>query len=333
MGQLVQIYAAENGGYLPYGKAETAGYNNGGAANFYSTYYTSYVWDWPDTLTRLTNSATPGVNGKPQWVMNLSGEGLGGITGPPVQFESNMASDYSPLFHDYDTSGLPYAARVSDFMCNPRVLADNTMMDAATFRTATPPPMVNGYPSATNVGASQGDRLPIRSLGSIQHSSQVMMIWCGPQNLLDGQTVEFNWPFGAVADNIDESAINWGPPPSSGAYYLCNPSPGTGYPSSTKGGYNTPINLGNCSTPSVNSSRGFVSMALLKEFNNDATNVTDPTQYNGDPANAMRFRHMNNTTGNFLFVDGHVESRALGQVNAIDISVNPTLPSGPPTGN
>ena len=182
-----------------------------------------------------------------------------------------------------------------------------------------------------------GNRLPIRAFGSIQHSAAVMMVWCGPQNLLDGQTVQWNWPFGAVADQIDESALDWGPPSATsnntgGAYYLCNPAPGPGYPGGTKGGYNTPVNLGNAGVPPVSSSKGFVSLQLLKEFNNDPTNTTDPTQYNMAPANAMRFRHMNQTTGNFLFVDGHVESRVLGQVNAIDIAVNPTLPSGAPAG-
>jgi prepilin-type processing-associated H-X9-DG protein len=35
----------------------------------------------------------------------------------------------------------------------------------------------------------------------------------------------------------------------------------------------------------------------------------------------MRFRHMNNSTANFLFVDGHVDSRKLGDVRARDISL------------
>jgi prepilin-type processing-associated H-X9-DG protein len=40
---------------------------------------------------------------------------------------------------------------------------------------------------------------------------------------------------------------------------------------------------------------------------------------------AMRFRHMNNTTGNFLFIDGHVESRVLMQVTAMDVSIQTSL--------
>jgi len=37
----------------------------------------------------------------------------------------------------------------------------------------------------------------------------------------------------------------------------------------------------------------------------------------------MRFRHMNNTTCNILFLDGHCESRVLGTVVAQDICMNP----------
>jgi prepilin-type processing-associated H-X9-DG protein len=42
---------------------------------------------------------------------------------------------------------------------------------------------------------------------------------------------------------------------------------------------------------------------------------------------------MQNTVTNLLFVDGHVESRALGQVLAKDICVNFTSPSAQAPGN
>ena len=38
---------------------------------------------------------------------------------------------------------------------------------------------------------------------------------------------------------------------------------------------------------------------------------------------SMRFRHMKNTTGNFLFADGHVDSRKLGEVLVKDICMDP----------
>ncbi len=43
----------------------------------------------------------------------------------------------------------------------------------------------------------------------------------------------------------------------------------------------------------------------------------------GFDACEMRFRHMGNTTANFLFCDGHVESRVIGTVVAKDICLNP----------
>jgi prepilin-type processing-associated H-X9-DG protein len=72
-------------------------------------------------------------------------------------------------------------------------------------------------------------------------------------------------------------------------------------------------------------------MRLLKAHNVDDSNGlvdADPELYYS-PSNAMRFRHSNNTTANFLFVDGHVESRVLGQVKAKDIALNPVYPGGP----
>jgi prepilin-type processing-associated H-X9-DG protein len=35
----------------------------------------------------------------------------------------------------------------------------------------------------------------------------------------------------------------------------------------------------------------------------------------------MRFRHMNDTVANFLFLDGHVEPRVMGTVLAQDLCV------------
>ena len=43
----------------------------------------------------------------------------------------------------------------------------------------------------------------------------------------------------------------------------------------------------------------------------------------GFDCNYMRFRHMKNTTANFLYVDGHVGSKKLGEVLARDICLNP----------
>lgn len=248
MGQMIQIYAAENNGFLPYGHAQMEGTDDppGNATTFnkYTAGPMETEWDWPDTLTRLTNTATPGQGNYPLWVAQ---SGAYGPTTFTAANEVNMAVDYSGVFHDYDTSGLPYTARVSDYVCNPRVLADSTMVDMATGDSAT-----------TGTTVSTIHSLPIRSLGNIQHGAQVMMAWCGPQNLMDGQHVDWTWPFGPVADWIDDSAINWGGPPGgagSNAYYLIYPvPPSNNYPKNTSKtnpgqGYNEPVMIGNFAVP------------------------------------------------------------------------------------
>jgi prepilin-type processing-associated H-X9-DG protein len=82
-----------------------------------------------------------------------------------------------------------------------------------------------------------------------------------------------------------------------------------------------PIGIGG--TPSSKIS-GSVTPSYLKAANVDYT--AGPGVYNGPfgfDTNNMRFRHLNNTTVNALFVDGHVESRRLGDVRAKDICLNP----------
>ena len=276
------------------------------------------AWDWPDSLQRLTDNKAPGSNGVPKWDTDLAEFG-DTAAGFQAQYETNMAVDYGGIFHDYDTSGLPYEQRVSDYECNPRVLADNTMIDyASAKRCAATPPEGN---------QSEGDRLPIRNNGSIRYSSQVMMAWCGVQDILDGQKVHYLWPWGPVANNIDLSTIDWGY--GAGGYYLLSTPPVSGYT-----GYGNLINIGNPGVPAISSGTAGrkISMAQLKALNTDCYNVNDLGEFNGDVSICMRFRHMSNTTGNFLFCDGHVESHTLGDVRAKDISVNASLPSGPAAG-
>jgi prepilin-type processing-associated H-X9-DG protein len=72
---------------------------------------------------------------------------------------------------------------------------------------------------------------------------------------------------------------------------------------------------------------GSVTPSYLKAANEDYVNTRSGSEiYNGTggfDANYLRFRHLNNSTANFLFVDSHVESRKLGEVYARDICVNP----------
>ena len=87
-------------------------------------------------LNEAISNLVPGVAGQPLWAPIFRVNSLE-LSAVPAQLESNMAEDYSPVFHDYDTSGLRYATRVSDYMCNPRVLADNVMATARPTEAAT----------------------------------------------------------------------------------------------------------------------------------------------------------------------------------------------------
>ena len=113
IGQMVQEYAAENRGYLPYGfaamKGGIPGTANGymyGAGSLYWLHGNS-CWTWIDSLSRLTNNKAPGEGGSPVW--DPFGEGF------LAQYEGNLAVDFLSVFHDYDGAGFPYQPRVSDY--------------------------------------------------------------------------------------------------------------------------------------------------------------------------------------------------------------------------
>ncbi len=297
IGQTIQEYSAENRGFLPYGYASMKG---GGANLNGDTDYLNVCscWQWPDTLSRLTNNKAPGDGGTPTY------------GGYPATNEGNLAVDFLGIFHDYDTSGWGYLPRASDYQANPVVLIDVNMPDpraqaAGQYKDT----------SGTNIG---GGFMSIRQLGSIRRPTETMMIWCGPQDLSNGISNQpFGVQYGALAEQLDESMIEWG----GGNYGMYYPTPvdGKSYKQ-----YLNPISLGNPAKyrpiPQVsgrNAQTGNVSMYVVKYLNQDITNPSD----NYASFNNMRFRHMGNTTMNALFIDGHVESRSLLQVVAKDVCI------------
>jgi prepilin-type processing-associated H-X9-DG protein len=312
IGGMIAIYEAEHNGFLPYGHAVAGSKSNPlTVTNYYNLEGISLpMWDWPDSLTKQSNSKAPGDGGTPVW--DPFGYGF------QIQNEQNMAIDFNPVFHDYDTLPVPYTARVSDFFANPRILANNVFPD------------MPGSPSGTSDNAYTS-YLPIRQVGSIKRSSETAMVWCGPQNLAftGGNSVTAFWPDGPNATQIEWSAIDWG---SGGAqHYLCYPlPPGSTYPENTvKGGYFSPIGLNNM--PGIDYQYCSTTGGATKK--SEAAQNLDNTDVNYNIGCNMRFRHMQNTVTNLLFVDGHVESRALGQVLAKDICVNFTSPSAQAPGN
>jgi prepilin-type N-terminal cleavage/methylation domain-containing protein len=323
IGTMLFTYATENNGYLPYGHAVCPPVTPGTPDSNYWTGGSGYwnqgnqypMWDWPDTLTRMVDSKSPGQGNTAVW--DPFGYGL------QAQYEQNMAVDYLGVFHDYDTN-VPYGQRVCDYFAQPRILAHNAIQD---------------IPSIINSGGTGASPicLPLRQLGSIKRSSATAMIWCGSQTLAPGPSglmAEYNWPDGPVATYIEESMIDWGVGnPGAGNYLTYPPGCNTSYPQSPtsgRGGYSWMIGLDNGGVfQSYNSYTGYVTLKSETAQNTDNFYGTIG-DYN--TAAQMRFRHMNNTVTALLFVDGHAESRSLGQVHAIDICVNEVSPGAKPPG-
>jgi prepilin-type N-terminal cleavage/methylation domain-containing protein/prepilin-type processing-associated H-X9-DG protein len=302
IGQSIQEYAAENRGFMPYGYASM----KGGATNLNGDIDYLNVcscWQWPDSLSRLTNNKAPGDGGTPTYA------------GYSATNEGNLAIDFLGIFHDYDTSGLGYLPRVSDYQGNPAVLIDVNMFDprASKAGQATDP-----GPGSAKIG---GGYMSIRQMGSIRRPTDTMMVWCGPQDLSNGISNQpFGVQYGPLAEQLDCSMIESGGN-NYGMYYP-TPVDGTSY-----NAYMNPVSEGNLvghfgylpvsGVTNKNAQNGGVTMFTVTYLNKDITNPSD----NYASFNNMRFRHMNNTTLNALFIDGHVESRKLLQVLAKDVSI------------
>lgn len=121
---------------------------------------------------------------------------------------------------------------------------------------------------------------------ALRNGAQIMIVWDASQRLE-------SWSDGS-ADPISYALDGWKSGWGHGYLYPAAPS------NSWYNGYNDRIQLGD-STLGDNTLNG------LQRSNVDLT----VDSWRGP---AMRFRHMNNTSGNFLFADGHVESRKLGEV-------------------
>jgi prepilin-type processing-associated H-X9-DG protein len=145
-----------------------------------------------------------------------------------------------------------------------------------------------------------------------------MMVWCGA---VDTTTSTYN-----AGANVADLEIDYNSFFGSGNHHgMCYPNPPSAF------GYNpnwfaNRISLGVDGPNGEPSSAvtGSVSLRVLQSENRDITNNTAYFGPAGGPDFCyMRFRHLNNTTTNALYCDGHVESKALGQVVARDICVNP----------
>lgn len=202
----------------------------------------------------------------------------------------------SPIFQDVDVPPMPWYAHSNSYVGNIRALGAEDVFDPVT---------------GNNSGYKQ------RHLATIQRSSEVMLVWCGACNI--GQDVNYGC-FHNYPNGLDNYAAVYG-------YGMIFPNPAKPTdtnPPITYNDYDNPIALGAWSSNVGSFSPGSVTHSYLQAANIDYYNQNagydDP---GGFDTNYMRFRHMNNTAANFLFVDGHVESRMLGTVVARDVCMNP----------
>lgn len=267
-----------------------AQYQGYSPACYSETYYTT----WADTLSvmathRYLSQTSPTI----------------AFPGQPV-----AANQYEPVqdmnvFHDVDVANDAWYSHACAYVANPRAFGSVDKLAAASeslFWDPLTSPKVNGY--------SQ------RKLSTIQRASDVMLIWCGACQI-DGNTdYGTYYPFAHALDGYQMT----------GGHSLCYPTPGSNtFPTTS---YGNLIALGGVNplggaTP--NSRTGGVTLSYLKIENMDALS-TNYSGFGGTDVCNMRFRHVNNTTANFLFVDGHVASRVIGTVIAQDICMNPASP-------
>jgi prepilin-type N-terminal cleavage/methylation domain-containing protein/prepilin-type processing-associated H-X9-DG protein len=301
LGALVHEYASENtSGCLPYG----IGLIN----NQITKTDDSNTWNWQDTLTLMSTRAPSSI--------------------------SNQAADFAGVFHDVDTAGLGRLPRSGDYMVNARMMPDDiegtySTSDGAGYGALLPwtgkGPAINPKTGTGPTGYNDAQSFKLRSMGTIPHPSVLMLMWDTRLNLSDGQHIGESLG-GNVAVGLD--------------HWMGNSGNGFSFPPMNKWygnifapGYNKPINIGasNLAEGGAYSDGPLATPNILKFDNNDWIN---PNAFDGSFGGAyqaeMRFRHMNNTVANILFLDGHVEPRVLGTVLAKEYAVPTNLPTGLP---
>jgi prepilin-type N-terminal cleavage/methylation domain-containing protein/prepilin-type processing-associated H-X9-DG protein len=288
IGMLIDEYAAENGGCYPYGA--------GVAPNAVTPTSTSYdFWGWNDTLSIM-------VQGNP-----LS-----------QQFPHQTARDLA-VFQDAEapTGHLPTGY---DYVANCRVL-----VDGETQQWYVP----GGAASAPDPGYLASMYGGPEKQGRIQHSSQVFMVWDGPFDFAENST-----GIGPQVYPVNHSMENWqceGPyePANHGWSYPdpYNHTYGSGIGSNKKG-YAACFALGGDNTQLSGAYSGLIGGVPLSDLKYENADFTNPGDFSSDRGSGwgceMRFRHLNNTTGNFLYVDGHVEALQIGQEQTLSMCVPTT---------
>jgi prepilin-type N-terminal cleavage/methylation domain-containing protein/prepilin-type processing-associated H-X9-DG protein len=297
IGQMLNEYVAEHGGYFPYGHAvaplvlsKPDSYEVGafGTSVLWNTNPNAAVsygleWTWADTLSLMSNQRTQAQGGTENNVQSATTNG---------KYLVMMAYQYLNVFHDTDVPSLPLGQRVSHYSANPRVLAEGDFGDP-----------IASYQSTAFLNPSAHQDYPLRKVSSIMHASQMMMMWCSGTNLSNGVTDQGANP---VAYGVDRHSFGWG-------HAFSNPPAASWFFSYQYANLIAPGDDANQAAQLNN-----VTVAGCKAENQDYVNPAYQVFCD------MRFRHMNNSMMNTLYVDGHVEQKAVGTVIAQDVCINPT---------
>jgi prepilin-type processing-associated H-X9-DG protein len=201
-----------------------------------------------------------------------------------IEFANGTQSyeELSEVFADGDTEPSP-APSEAHYVINERI---------SPFRSLITP--TNFTAKAFNSGVPAE---PMR-IASIRSSSEVGLVWDGPQFFEDTFTFGNGsaWPRSDFVDGYRLGFFDW-----------------WGMSTDNTGGWSTdnyslPLAIGVDGSPSARSKAG-----------QERYNVDRFTYSSFDTA--FRFRHRDNEVLNMLFVDGHVEPRALGQLTPRDVAV------------
>jgi prepilin-type processing-associated H-X9-DG protein/prepilin-type N-terminal cleavage/methylation domain-containing protein len=215
------------------------------------------------------------------------------FAGQPVGAERFTPDVTLGIFRDVDAPDMPWFEHATAYIGNIRVFGAYGIWDPLTSSAAGWRP---------------------RQFGGIKRSSEAMALWDGALNIGQGINygVRVTYPNGL--DNYQMY----------GGHGLSYPGPVSATFQPTW--YANPIALGASLSPGSNPSSqipGSVTKSYLAAANTDYYNSGAFSGPGGFDVNYMRFRHLNNKSANFLFCDGHVESKELGSVLAKDVCVNP----------
>jgi prepilin-type processing-associated H-X9-DG protein/prepilin-type N-terminal cleavage/methylation domain-containing protein len=225
--------------------------------------------------------------------------------------------DTSGIFHDPEVAYLgARGLRSCDYIANARVLVTTAVS-------------TNFGAGLTGTGSEllREQTYSLRSAGSIRRASEVAMVW--------DNRIELHG--GTIGDEEDAAPCNFAMEGWETNYTQSN-ADGYGFPIPYyhlfKGyahrillgeGINNPIDQGLTSASITGAS------LVGEQYDNcDFTNPNWGSGFNpgGQYQCEMRFRHLNNTTCNVLFLDGHVEPFAIGTVTAKMLCVNINWPAG-----